>query len=241
MIANDVSMLALSMIVPLALGLVVPVGRSSAVKRALSQTFLGGAMVATAMWLVLNWFGAFTGGSRYTIDGAFINAFGGAALPEESMKLLVLSAVLVWSKRRGAPVSVFHGVLAGLTLGLGFATVENVVYSLQGDGSNGLIRLMSAVPCHTFLGAVMGHYMAGFILTRQPLLALKAWLVPLIAHGLYNLPLLLEPTAYPRTGGVEDIVLSSLVLVWLAAWTRLLVSRLGPAASVSVVSFRAPE
>jgi RsiW-degrading membrane proteinase PrsW (M82 family) len=50
------------------------------------------------------------------------------------------------------------GVVYGVALALGFATVENVLMVLRSDLELGLLRALFAVPAHALFGAAMGFY-----------------------------------------------------------------------------------
>lgn len=236
----DVIMATLSVVVPLVLGLVLASTRGLGAKGALLASFGGGMAVAGATWAILALRGSFTDGSRFSLEGALVNAFLGAALPEETAKLAVLGFAL-WAASAGErAASLLSGTLAGVALGLGFSAVENLAYAMQENATSGMVRLVTAVPCHAFLGAVMGHYVAGFRVERRWSLLVKAWLVPFAAHGLYNIPLVLDPRALPGSDSFDDLVLSCIVLAWLGAWTRMLVGRLARDAGAAS-SLRAPE
>ena len=41
---------------------------------------------------------------------------------------------------------------------MGFATTENIIYVLNGDGGTAILRMFSAVPAHTMFAVIMGFY-----------------------------------------------------------------------------------
>jgi RsiW-degrading membrane proteinase PrsW (M82 family) len=78
-----------------------------------------------------------------------------AAGVEESAKWVIfLSFVYRWSEF-DEPLD---GVVYGVALALGFATVENVLFVLRSGLELGLLRALFAVPAHALFGAVMGFY-----------------------------------------------------------------------------------
>jgi len=149
---------------------------------------------------------------------ALLAAFIQAALPEESVKLLVM----LWLCRQVA--SGRAAVTSGVAFGLGFAFVENLIYAAHGGWVASLIRLVSAVPCHAFLGAVMAYYVARALAQPSPAALIKAWLVPLLLHGLYDLPLMIAVDGLRASA--QAALLTGLVLALLATWTRFLLTRL---------------
>jgi RsiW-degrading membrane proteinase PrsW (M82 family) len=93
------------------------------------------------------------------------------------------------------------GVVYGVALALGFATVENVLFVLKLGIETGLLRAVFAVPAHALFGAAMGFYVgraklgrgqwAGVDVTRteRRLRLALALAVPIVFHGLYDFAL----------------------------------------------------
>lgn len=152
---------------------------------------------------------------RAVMDGV-VRAFVAAAMPEETCKFVVLLLLLSFAKK---PLSPRAALMAGALAGLGFASCENVVYALGPDADLTFVRWLTALPCHVCLGAVMAGYLAMLRATRRPLFFLKAWLVPVFLHGLYDMPLLTAP-AVTLDGGAGAIMLSGLVLALASLWAR---------------------
>lgn len=116
-------------------------------------------------------------------------AFLTAAVPEEFLKLLVL---LLYSARHEEFDEPMDGVVYGVAASLGFATLENVLYVLSGGLTLGVLRALTAVPGHAFLGAIMGYFVgqARFRLGDRRNLLIAAFVVPTLLHGCYDFPLL---------------------------------------------------
>lgn len=51
------------------------------------------------------------------------------------------------------------GIIYAVAASLGFATVENIAYVLEGGFAVGVLRAVLSVPGHAFFGALMGFYM----------------------------------------------------------------------------------
>lgn len=146
---------------------------------------------------------------RGTGDGpmtAFILAFGAAGLVEEGLKLAgSLVTALIFRKRLAADPGVAVRIAAAA--GLGFATVENMLYGFStaylADGRTFALialRLVTALPMHLTAALLMGVFLMRYLCpeTRG-----RGWLgdgrrrfwpalaVPALLHGTYNFPQML--------------------------------------------------
>ena len=72
-------------------------------------------------------------------------------------------------------------------VGCGFATVENVMYVLQGGQAVGVLRMITAVPGHAFLGIILGYFVgrAKFSVNRIRHL-IQGLAAVVVLHGLYD-------------------------------------------------------
>ncbi len=138
--------------------------------------------------------------------GAY-EAFVLASIPEETFKF----AVLLWYVRRHSAFDEpMDGLVYGVAASLGFATLENVLYVAQGGLAVAILRAVTSLPAHATFGAIMGYYIgqSHFGRERRRMLLFKAWLIPVLLHGLYDTPLL-------SAGGVSaagDKQLASILL-----------------------------
>ncbi len=80
----------------------------------------------------------------------------GIGFPEELVKFLAVLLLAYNSKEFNEP---FDGVVYSVASSLGFATLENLFYVLEGGVLVGLVRAVLAVPSHALDGAVMGVYL----------------------------------------------------------------------------------
>lgn len=123
-----------------------------------------------------------------------VRAFGFAGLSEEGAKLLAAWFMVRPNVLRRGRADFILGC-AGV--GLGFALIENVSYVLQASDawkSVALIRSVSAVPMHAFLGLALGYGLSrAESATGWGRLAavLGVWLFCAALHGLYDLPMFL--------------------------------------------------
>lgn len=146
------------------------------------------APLALGISLMLARFGLPTDG----ISGAAVQAWVGAAIPEEIAKFLI-----VWFYIRRHPQCDSAGDLfcGSVLVGLGFALLENILY-VTGAGPDwfrtGIMRGVLAVPGHTIDGMVMGVFLAWWWRRAIPaaLALVLALLLPIMAHGLYDFPLM---------------------------------------------------
>jgi RsiW-degrading membrane proteinase PrsW (M82 family) len=131
------------------------------------------------------------------IEARLFEALVMAATVEELAKWTVFLSLIYWWQEFDEPLD---GVVYGVALALGFATVENVMCVLRDGLGVGLLRALFAVPAHALFGAAMGFYMGraklgrgrhGSVvprLQRNYRIAL-ALLVPILFHGAYDFAL----------------------------------------------------
>lgn len=149
----------------------------------------------------------FASGSPTTLFGTTIEAFFVAAVPEEAAKLLAL-----WLVLRKNPYfdERFDGIVYAVFVGLGFAAIENVFYVFQsGDewASVAVMRALMAVPGHYAFAIMMGYYYTMYhFVRRTPGNALKIFLVPVLAHGVYD-SIAMSGSVDPVAGAISFIVL----------------------------------
>ncbi|MGA0121721.1 MAG: PrsW family intramembrane metalloprotease [Gaiellales bacterium] len=205
LLAGVVALIALDGVVPFALGVVLallPVPLVGAVllrldrfepepTRLIARTFLWGAGAATAIALLVNTVVGLTAGD-------FAAAVFSAPIVEEAAKALAL--VFVVRRRPGLLDGVHDGIVYAAWVGLGFATVENVLYYAEALASGGtealagtaVLRGLVTPLCHPIFTAMTGiglGYMVARGRGRAGLaVGLLAGLALAIAlHALWNL------------------------------------------------------
>ena len=119
----------------------------------------------------------------------FLDAFVVAALCEETCKFLFLRTT--WRNR--AFDFQFDAIVYAVTVSLGFAALENVLYVLQYGLQTGLLRAVTAVPGHAIFGVFMGYFYGYAKLSDcwgrpgDTRIYLRLSVVaPLALHGLYD-------------------------------------------------------
>ena len=111
-------------------------------------------------------------------------AFVVAALVEESCKLYMVKQHIY---PHPAFDEVTDGIIYTMAAGLGFAFLENIVYSMDSYHSWTLLltRGVTAVPLHGLTSAVMGYYVGKTKMDGKNLIPLGLFLA-VIYHGLYD-------------------------------------------------------
>ena len=125
------------------------------------------------------------------LSESLISSFLSAAPVEEILKFTVLYSLVYKMKDFNEPID---GIVYGVTVSLGFATLENIyyVYVLSdyfGTTSQGLaiLRSFSAVPAHAVFGVFMGYFFMKYVFIKKGDNLLFAFIVPFVLHGCYNL------------------------------------------------------
>ncbi|MBC8283684.1 MAG: PrsW family intramembrane metalloprotease [Nitrospinae bacterium] len=159
-------------------------------KLALKSFFLGGLAVFPTYYFegvaeeVLGMQALQDEHSPFFWSKTLLYAFFGVALAEELCKFLFLKAFIYDDHEFNEP---FDGIIYGGMIGCGFATVENLMYVLPLGQEVGIIRMLTAVPGHTFFGIILGYFMgrAKFSINRTRHLGNGLFIVVML-HGLYD-------------------------------------------------------
>ena len=120
-----------------------------------------------------------------------ISSFLTAAPVEEGLKLSVLYFFVYKMKDFNEPVD---GIVYGVTVSLGFATLENIYYVyLLADYFEttsmtlAILRSFSAIPAHAVFGVFMGYFFMKYAFIKKGDNLIFAFLIPFVLHGCYNL------------------------------------------------------
>jgi len=124
------------------------------------------------------------------IDEALVSSFLSAAPVEEVLKFTVLYSLVYKMKDFNEPID---GIVYGVTVSLGFATLENIyyVYFLSDyfdttSQSLALLRSFSAIPAHGIFGATMGYFFMKYAFIKKKNNLALCMIVPILLHGAYN-------------------------------------------------------
>ena len=125
------------------------------------------------------------------VSEGLISSFLTAAPVEEGLKLSVLYYFVYKMKDFNEPID---GIVYGVTVSLGFATLENLYYVyLLADYFEttsmalAVIRSFSAVPAHAVFGVFMGYFFMKYAFIKKGDNLFFAFIVPFVLHGCYNL------------------------------------------------------
>jgi len=122
-------------------------------------------------------------------DGSLWNtlfsAFILVAFTEELVKYVALLLYPYRSRFFNEPLD---GIVYATFIGMGFATLENVLYAYRYDMATTLVRALTAVPAHATFAALMGYYIgkAKFDLPRRRSHLIKGLIMAITLHGLYD-------------------------------------------------------
>lgn len=146
------------------------------------------ALVSTLISGPLLNMGFYTSEAHNFVEALKISFFG-AAIPEECAKLLML-----WLLLRHCPEfdERYDGIVYATTIGLGFATFENLLYLVSAGASwvdVAFTRALTAIPGHFAFAVAMGYYYSlhHFKGKNAPRgTAVKIILIPILLHGTYD-------------------------------------------------------
>jgi protease PrsW len=118
-----------------------------------------------------------------------VYAFVGVAAVEELCKFFFVFRFLYRHKEFDEP---FDGITYAVMVSMGFATLENVIYTFEHGATTGILRMFTAVPAHATFAIMMGYFLglAKFRQGDSNLLIAYAVLVPILFHGLYDFALM---------------------------------------------------
>lgn len=112
-------------------------------------------------------------------------AFVGVALVEELFKF---AALMAFSYHRPFFNEPMDGILYTVMIGMGFATLENILYADRFGLETALVRAFTAVPAHAAFAVLMGYYvgLAKFDKANRLILLLKGLGWAILVHGIYD-------------------------------------------------------
>lgn len=137
----------------------------------------------------------------------FLHAFVVVALVEELAKFIFLRGIFFNRSVFNEPID---GIVYGVMIGMGFATLENLYFVMDGGWKTAVLRMFTAVPAHAVFGVVMGYYVgkAKYVPHRNLEYSLKAILVTIFLHGIYNYLLLQDQFPYLGIAAIIGLLVS---------------------------------
>ena len=147
-----------------------------------------------------------------TLLYAFIDNFFLTALVEEGGKYFVLKKT-TW--KHPSFNYTFDAVVYAACASLGFATLENILYLIDGDIGTAISRGLLSVPGHVAYSIFMGYYygMAKVALSEgneklSKKYRVRALWIPVLLHGFYDFCLSTEYDIFLIVFAVFEIILS---------------------------------
>ena len=117
----------------------------------------------------------------------FLFAFCVVGVAEEFSKFMFLRWNLFTRPEFDEP---YDGITYSVMIGMGFATLENLMYVYQSSNAYGVawMRAFTAVPAHATFAIIMGYYagLAKFNSARKTLYLIQGLLLAIIMHGFYD-------------------------------------------------------
>ncbi|GER66042.1 protease PrsW [Weizmannia acidilactici] len=152
---------------------------------AVAKAFLYGALVTLPVMFV-----QFVITHENWLSGSLRYAFFHSSLPEEFCKWLILAIIVFYNREFTEP---FDGIVYGVSVSLGFATIENILSLFSGGVYLAFGRALLPVSSHALFGVIMGYYLGKARFSPHK----KGWLflsfaLPFTLHGFYDLIMLTQ-------------------------------------------------
>ncbi|MBP7399539.1 MAG: PrsW family intramembrane metalloprotease [Chitinophagales bacterium] len=134
--------------------------------------------------------GIIPGSGGSSVISVAIYTFVVIAFSEELSKFIFLR---YYSYKKRSFNEPFDGIIYAVMVGMGFATVENLLYVFDSDTlgsawSTAGLRALTAIPAHATFAAIMGYYvgLAKFSKTNEKGYLLQGLLLATVLHGFYD-------------------------------------------------------
>ncbi|MFM6926532.1 MAG: PrsW family intramembrane metalloprotease [Ferruginibacter sp.] len=129
------------------------------------------------------------------------------ALSEEGSKFLALRFVPF---RRKAFDDPFDGIIYAVMVGMGFATVENIMYVTDRGLGTGILRMFLSVPAHGTFAVLMGYHLglAKFDPANRKRYMILAIFWPVVFHGTFDFFLFVGNTWLHFAGAVVSFIVA---------------------------------
>ncbi len=118
-------------------------------------------------------------------------AFGVVGFGEELCKFAMLR---LYAYRKKAFNEPFDGIIYSVMISMGFATLENIGYVMEGGVFTGLLRMFLSVPAHAAFAVLMGYHvgLAKFDPDHASVHLWKGLLLAAFFHGAFDFFLFLQ-------------------------------------------------
>lgn len=153
-----------------------------------------------------------------SVEKALIDAFIIVGPVEEISKFIIVRSI-TWRNRHFDYL--FDGIVYSVSVSLGFAALENVMYVTSSGVMTGIVRMFSSVPGHMCFAVFMGYFYSkakyAFATGKKGkafMHTILAIIVPSLIHGLYDGLLFVNGVLY--NDKYEAITMISWVVVLIA-------------------------
>jgi protease PrsW len=148
------------------------------------------------------------------IGNLFIQTFFVVAFLEEFFKWFIFMYVIFQHTEFDAH---YDGIVYAVSISLGFASLENILYLFANGIEYALSRAIFPVSSHALFGVVMGYYFGKAKMNPENKVAniALALLIPILLHGAYNSIL-----TYVKEGWAFYVV-PFMILLWLFGLHRM--------------------
>lgn len=109
------------------------------------------------MWGCVSVVPAIIGEITVQFENTFLNAMFGVAIIEETSKLAILM-LYIW--KHADFNDSFDAIVYSVTVSLGFAAIENIMYVVENGLSTAILRALFSIPGHTTFAIIMGYFFA---------------------------------------------------------------------------------
>jgi RsiW-degrading membrane proteinase PrsW (M82 family) len=163
------------------------------------------AIPAVGFSLSISQFDGFGGGEG--VKDTLVYAFITVAFAEELAKFIFLRRFY----RKPFFDEPFDGITYAVMIGMGFATLENLLYVFVYSDvpyNTALMRMLTAVPAHASFAVIMGYFvgLAKFKNGKRLGLQILGLLGAIFFHGMYDFLLMLKMYPYMATGALVSLV-----------------------------------
>ncbi|WAH39082.1 PrsW family glutamic-type intramembrane protease [Alicyclobacillus dauci] len=150
-------------------------------KRQVFRLFILGAAIVFPAGLLERMMMNTQGFAEGGIEGRLITAFFVAGMIEEFLKAAIFDRAVLGTRLIRGPVDC---VVYAAAIGLGFATVENILYVTSTGLVTAVVRSVTAVPAHFMFAIIMGYQFSKVQFNGRN--KAYAYILPALTHGTYD-------------------------------------------------------
>lgn len=134
-----------------------------------------------------------------------LNAFIIVALVEEGSKFIFVRGILYKNRNFNEP---YDGIIYSVMVSMGFATLENIMYTFENGVGVGITRMFTAVPAHATFAVLMGYFLGKEKFTQgSNLNGLLALVSATLLHGAYDYSLFVQSVEFIWLGAIASLII----------------------------------